>query len=183
MMTLHCSHGLARELQLPAPPAMSRATNALGDWYARAVTVDGEQRVVAVSSRSLLAVVFPLMEAGELATAFQQAVAHLLLRIGLGPEEVERELVQMTPTLLGSTRRADVPGRLYAAVAQVRSAMRQLPPGADLLELEERLAVTPRQALERRTPAEVTLRAFRHTAEIIELDAWRTRRAAQRRQQ
>jgi hypothetical protein len=181
MITLHCSHGLTRELELGAAPALGRATNALGDWYARAVTVEGERRIIAINSRSLLAVVFPLLEVDELVTAFQQAVAHMLLRLGLGPDEVERELVQMTPTILRSTRRADVPGRLYAAMAHARSAMRRLPSDATLLELEDTLAISPRQSLDRRTPADVTLRAFRHTAEVIELDAWRARRGTLRR--
>jgi len=181
-MTLHCSHGLMRELDRVSSPALARATNALGDWYARAVPLEGSSRVIAVSSRSLLAVVFPLIEPDELATGFQQAVAHLLLRIGLGPDEVERELVQMTPTLLRSTRRADLPGRLYAAVAHARSALRQVAADGPVLELEDRLARTPRQSLDRRTPAEATLRAFRHVAEVIELDGWRVRRAARRSQ-
>jgi hypothetical protein len=180
MMTLYCSHGLMRELGLPAGPALARSTSLLGDWYARFVAAGSGRCILAISSRSLLTVAFPLVEQRDLTTAFQQSVAHLLLRLGLGPDEVERELVLMTPTLLRSTRRADVPGRLYAAVAHARASLRSLPAGASLLDLEDRLAASPRHALLRRTPAEATLGAFRHTAEIIEITTWRTRRAAAR---
>lgn len=175
-MTLHCSHGLTRELALPSSPALARSSNVLGDWYARFMVVNGDRSVLAVSSRSLLTVAFPLVEHGDLVTVFQQAVAHQLLRLGLGPDEVERELVQMTPTFLRSTRRADIPGRLYAAVAEARAALRRLAPAASLIELEDRLALSPRQSLDRRTPAQATLAAFRNRGEVIDIEAWRSRR-------
>jgi len=177
MMTLHCSHALARELGLPPGLALARAGNALGDWYARFVAVDGVRCVIAVSARSLLTVAFPLVEHEDLVTVFQQSVAHQLLRLGLGPDEVERELVLMTPTFLRSTRLADIPGRLYAAVAEARAALRGHAPGPNLIELEDRLAQSPRHALERRTPAQATLAAFRNKADVIHIEAWRGRRS------
>jgi len=180
MMTLYCSHAMMREAGLVSAPALARATNLLGDWYACPATAATGRSVLAISSRTLIAVAFPLVEQGDLTTAFQQSVAHLLLRLGLGADEVERELVLMTPTVMKGTRRADVPGRLYAAVAQARSTLRGLTPGDSLVELEDRLAASPRLALDRRTPGDATLRAFRNLAEVIDLEAWRSRRAASR---
>jgi hypothetical protein len=180
MMTLHCSHALTRELAV-ADVAIARANNTLGDWYAVSVTAARYPQVLAVNSRSLLVVAFPLANPGDLVAAFQQAVAHLLLRLGLTTDELEQELIRMSPTLIRSTRRVDIPGKLYAAVAHARGYLRHHSEESSLLELEDRLARTPRQSLLGRTPAEATLAAFRHSAEVIELDAYRARRKAQQR--
>lgn len=175
-MTLHCSVTLARGMP-NAGGVPARAANILGDWYAVAVTATSQRYVLAINGRSLLVVAFPVVQPQDLVMAFQQAVAHLLLRVGLTADEVERELSLMTPTLPRPIRRPEIPGRLYASLAQARSRLRAGADEHNLLRLEDDFAATPRQALARRTPSECALAAFRHTAEVIELAAYRRARA------
>ncbi len=121
MNALRCTAKLRRRLgpEELAEPGPGKAL--LGDWYAHLLTVDRQPLVLAVSERSLLAVVLPARDLRNLARHFLRAVRERLVRIGVEEAAVEKEMACLQPLAFAATRSRSVLGSLNEFVFQLKA--------------------------------------------------------------
>ena len=70
-------------------------TTSLGDWYAKPLSVPGEQLILCTSALSLLSVIVPAADAARLPVNLMQALSMLLREFGVAPSRIERETDEM----------------------------------------------------------------------------------------
>lgn len=121
MTVLRCTAKLRRRLGLGKLPEPGPGAAALGDWYAHLLTVDRQPLVLAVSERSLLAVVLPARDLKNVARHFLRAVRERLVRIGVNEAAVERELACLQPLAFAATRSRSVLGSVNDFVFQLKA--------------------------------------------------------------
>lgn len=116
-----CTARLRKRLGLEDLPEPGPGSAALGDWYANLLTVDRQPLVLAVSERSLLAVVLPARDLKNLARHFLHAVRERLVRIGVDEAAVEKEMACLQPLAFAATRSRSVLGSLNEFVFQLKA--------------------------------------------------------------
>jgi len=110
----------------------------LGDWYANLLFTRPQQLVLCMNERSLLCVVVPAREAGQLGARLRDAVSGLLLDIGVPAGRVNTEVQRMEPMAIGATASRAILGCMNDAAFQLSH---RLAPGVSLRDLGLRLAV------------------------------------------
>lgn len=136
MVALRCTQRLLRRLRVDLPAGdPGAARNALGHWYANAISVNRSTLVLAISERSLLSVVLPGPPFGSLAIRFPEALGQLLRALAVPEIQVLKELALMTPVTIAATANRQVLGCLnqYAFELSVHCEDH---PSATLLERE-----------------------------------------------
>lgn len=121
MNAFRCTAKLRKRLGLEELPEPGPGRAVLGDWYAHLLTVDRQPLVLAVSERSLLAVVLPARDLKNVARHFLRAVRERLVRIGVNEAAVERELACLQPLAFAATRSRSVLGSLNEFVFQLKA--------------------------------------------------------------
>ncbi|MFO0585537.1 MAG: hypothetical protein U0229_24915 [Anaeromyxobacter sp.] len=121
MYTLRCTAKLLRRLGPPSQGASEPPSNLLGDWYATLVHAPRMQLVLMVSERSLLPILVPAREAATLTERSPGALAEVLLRLGVLPSVIEREVAAMAQATIGRTANRRVLGSMNDFVAMMRS--------------------------------------------------------------
>lgn len=121
MNALRCTAKLRKRIGLEALPEPGSGIAALGDWYAHLLTVGRQPLVLAVSERSLLAVVLPARDLKNLARNFLHAVRERLARIGVDEAAVEREMACLQPLAFAATRSRSVLGSINDFVFQLKA--------------------------------------------------------------
>ena len=161
MFTLRCTRKLLRRIgATPSSEAIAPST-VLGDWYANLLYTRPVQLVLAMSERSLLAVVVPAAPLRTLQERLRMQVEELLGAIGVPTECVAREVEAMREVLVGTTASRAVLGCMNDAVAQLQAyprGRRGEPPV--LVDLELHLAENIYSLTEYRTPWIRTLELF-----------------------
>lgn len=155
MNALRCTAKLRRRLRLGELPDPGSGNAALGDWYAHLLTVDRQPLVLAVSERSLLAVVLPARDLPNLPRHFLRAVRERLQRIGVDEAAIELELACLSPLAFGVTRNRSVLGSINDFVFQLKARAAH-PLGRDWTHqsFEDELGEIPCSPLEYRYPVE-----------------------------
>jgi hypothetical protein len=161
MFTLRCTRKLLRRIgATPSSEAIAPST-VLGDWYANLLYTRPTQLVLAMSERSLLAVVVPAAPLQTLQERLRTQVEELLGAIGVPPESVAREVEAMRQVSVGTTASRAVLGCMNDAVVQLQAYPRgcrgELPA---LVDLELYLAENIYSLTEYRTPWLKTLELF-----------------------
>ena len=161
MFTLRCTRKLLRRIgATPSSEAIAPST-VLGDWYANLLYTRPTQLVLAMSERSLLAVVVPAAPLHTLQERLRMQVEELLGAIGVPPESVAREVEAMREVSVGTTASRAVLGCMNDAVVQLQAYPRgrrgELPA---LVDLELHLAENIYSLTEYRTPWMRTLELF-----------------------
>jgi hypothetical protein len=119
MVTLRCTQKLLQRARLIPSSTPVEPTTRLGDWYATVVPFR-KPLVLALSEKTLLAVVLPLAPAGTLLRRWPAAVRELLGALGLPPGRVAEEVLAMQNASVGVTASRGIVGCLSEAVARVR---------------------------------------------------------------
>jgi hypothetical protein len=107
--------------------------------------------VLCVSDRSLLPVVIPARRARTLVPRFQDALAELLVLLGVSTAEIERELAEMVDARIGRTASRTILGSMNDFLRMLSSRR----PGTSLLQVPRELAEAPCGPLEMRSPDDV----------------------------
>jgi hypothetical protein len=161
MFTLRCTRKLLRRIgATPSSEAIAPST-VLGDWYANLLYTRPVQLVLAMSERSLLAVVVPAVPMQTLQERLRTQVEELLAAIGVPPESVAREVEAMREVSVGATASRSVLGCMNDAVAQLEAYPRERwGELRGLVDLELHLAENIYSLTEYRTPWLKTLELF-----------------------
>jgi hypothetical protein len=131
----------------------------LGDWYANVLVVRPEHLVLAVSERTMLAVVVKARDVRALPGRIRWAAREVLLAIGVTSEVVERELEEMQLSAFAKTNNRKVLGGLNDFMFQLEYAY-HAHPEYSLLEHSLRLSRTPSGVIERVFPDKAALALF-----------------------
>lgn len=116
MFTLRCTRKLLRRLGARPSSEAITPTTLLGDWYANLLYRRPQQLVLAMNERSLLCVLVPAAPADRLGLRLRDAVADLLLGIGVPSPLVSAEMQAMEPMAVGATASHAVLGCMNDAV-------------------------------------------------------------------
>ena len=137
MLTLRCTRKLLRRLGATPSSEAIAPTTVLGDWTANLLYTRPQQLVLAMNERSLLCVLLPAAPGDQLGLRLRQAVAELLLEIGVPTDAVKAEVQAMEPMAIGATASRAVLGCMNDAASQL-SQWRE--PGVSLRDLGLQLA-------------------------------------------
>jgi hypothetical protein len=159
MFALRCTQKLLDRIKAspdsePVPP-----DTVLGDWYVNLVRAGRTQVVLAVSERTLLPVVVPLKEARTVARRISEAVAPMLLSIGIPAEAVNVERDAMLDVVIAKTANRRVLGSLNDLAFQLQVGLVHFP-DCTLLQHSLWLARTPLKLIEYGAPDRATVAAF-----------------------
>lgn len=112
MLILRCTAKLLSRLKVPVATAPPSSTTRLGDWYATILIWRPAHRVLLVNELTRLAVVLPARELSTLAQRIPDAVARVLLDIGVEPGVVEEERRAMAEISFAKTASRSVLGTM-----------------------------------------------------------------------
>lgn len=159
MFALRCTQKLLDRIKASPDPEPVPPDTVLGDWYANIVRAGRTQLVLAVSERTLLPVVVPLKEARTLGRRISEAVAPMLLSIGIPAEAVIVECNAMHDVGIAKTACRRVLGSLNDLAFQLQVGLVHFP-DRTLLEHSLWLARTPLKLIEYGAPDRATVAAF-----------------------
>jgi len=148
MVVLRATQPVLR--RLPPATAVGRDSDtALGDWYAKRLTVDKQPLLLLISSRSLLAILALARDVRSLPDRLPAMVTERLRQLGIPKGAIEAEIRAMEPVLVGPTRDRSVLGTLvdFGKTVPVFLPMNGWD-NRDLRLLEDRLAETPCRVME-----------------------------------
>jgi hypothetical protein len=115
MFTLRCTQKILDRIKLKrkeVAEADLEPTTALGDWYVNTLNIGPERWVICVSSRSLLSVVIPARELGNMPDSLTRRVGALLADLGAPATAIAREQREMEEMAYGVTRDRSVVGSM-----------------------------------------------------------------------
>jgi hypothetical protein len=159
MFALRCTQKLLDRIKASPDPEPVPPDTVLGDWYANIVRAGRTQLVLAVSERTLLPVVVPLKEARTVGRRISEAVAPMLLSIGIPAEAVIIECNTMQDVSIAKTASRRVLGSLNDLAFQLQVGLVHFP-DRTLLEHSLWLARTPLKLIEYGAPDRATVAAF-----------------------
>ena len=136
-----------RKLRTALPVTSDVSTpsdTALGDWYVNRIVVDRRPLLLLVSAASLLPLLVPAREVGELPNRIAELVERRLTRLGIASRMIEAEHRAMSRVATGATRDRSILGIM---VDFAKAVPYHLEPGywddTSLALVEDRLAETP----------------------------------------
>lgn len=88
------------------------STTILGDWFAQPLSVGRLRFILLVCERSRLAVLMPARDAKHLARNFPDALADVLVYLGIPPTAIDRELAEMRECAVAVTNNRSVLGSM-----------------------------------------------------------------------
>jgi hypothetical protein len=137
VFTLRCTRKLLRRLgATPSSEAIAPST-VLGDWTANLLYTRPQQLVLAMNERSLLCVLVPAAPGERVGLRLREAVAELLLEIGVPAGAVKTEVQAMEPMAIGATASRAILGCMNDAAFQLSQ---RRAPGVSLRDLGLQLA-------------------------------------------
>lgn len=169
MFALRCTQKLLDRLKAAPDPAPAAPDTVLGHWYAQLVVAGRTQVVLAVSERSLLPVVVPAAPGKALVPRLIDALAPMLLSVGVPSDAAAAECAAMRQWTYAKTASRPIVGSLNDLTFQLQVGLRNAPDRGPLA-LALWLAQTPLSVLERSSPDRATVAAFeaqwvlKHTA-------------------
>ena len=122
MVVLRCTRQLLLRLkEFDAAPS-ARSTMRLGDWYGTLIRMGNRHVLLFISERSRLPVLIPVRQADRLRLAFPDAVAAMLVAVGVPEDAIERESSMMSEIEFGPTRSRSLVGSLtdFSFMTRVR---------------------------------------------------------------
>src|ERR1039458_5945829 len=91
MMTLRCTERLLKKRPGPWDQRQDNLQPTLGDWHANLVRLGPKPVVLAVNDVSLLAVIVPGKDFGNLLAAFRDRLMRHLIRLGVSADRMAHE--------------------------------------------------------------------------------------------
>jgi hypothetical protein len=163
MFTLRCTQkllrrGLAETAGEQAPP-----TTLLGDWYANVLVARPQHLVLCISERTLLPLVVPAKNIQQLPLRLEQALAPVLIALGIEAPAVARELAAMQSPRIGRTASKRTLGSLNELMFLLQGQL-EWQPSLSLLAHSLRLSQTPMKGVEHSFPDRATTALFASAA-------------------
>jgi hypothetical protein len=141
MLVLRATQKLLKRIGKPdADPPQS--TTILGDWFAQPLSVGHGRYILLASERSRLPILMPAKDVKNLARNFPDALAEMLLALGIPAESVEREVEACDDIVIAATNNRSLLGTLNDYANMLQWAMPNRP-NATLLDTALWLADTP----------------------------------------
>jgi hypothetical protein len=166
MLVIRATRKLLNQLGQPVtdPPV---STTVLGDWYAKPFSVARRRFILLISEKSRLAALMPGRDVAHLPKNLPEAIKRQLVRLGVPPEAVAREIKECGDVVVATTASKSLLGTLndYAYIAKLRIADQV---EVDLDDEAFSLSHTPLSPLKYKYAAEKTLRLF-------DIEPWRIR--------
>jgi len=156
MLAIRCTRKLLDRIGPPVA-VYAPSTTKLGDWYAQPLAVGHRRYVLLVSQRSRLPVLMPGRDLKQLAHNFPDALAAVLLALGLPRQGVVAELAEARTAVIAGTRSRSLLGTLSDFSLLLKAYLAERP-GADLTVAALWLSRTPVGPLAHETPERVTRR-------------------------
>ena len=103
MVTLRGTAAIIKRLGIKPAADPPGSTTLLGDWYLTLSRIGRVQRVMAVSSVTLLPVILPARDLRSLPQRLPDAVAEMLLVLGVPAAAVRTEIEAMRETTIAAT--------------------------------------------------------------------------------
>src|SRR5512138_2176547 len=120
MVVLRATARLQKRLKAPVEADPGKSTTSLGDWYANLIHLGRKPFVIAVSGKSLLAVLVPAQEVAALPERFPGIVRDRLLRLGATDSEAALEAERMHPVVAAPTDSRSIVGALNIFARDIR---------------------------------------------------------------
>ena len=163
MFAVRATQRLLKRGAAPIATEPAEPTNVLGDWYANVLVVRPEHLVLAVSERTMLAVVVRAKDVRGLPNRIAQAAREVLLAIGVAPSVIEREIEEMQSATFAKTKDRRVLGGLSDFMFQLDYAY-HAHPEFSLLDHALRLTRTPSGVIEHVFPDKAARALFEAAA-------------------
>lgn len=147
MVALRCTQKLLARIGAPSP-VTALTTTLLGDWYARPVALGRQRLILLISEHSRLPVILPARDVKHLARNFPDALARVLLGLGIPASAVEREVEATREAVIAKTDSRSLLGTLNDFAFMLEWQLRE-EPAADLVQTALELSHTPVRPLGR----------------------------------
>src|SRR5512138_1264343 len=112
MLVLRATAKLHKRLKAPVVADAGKSTTSLGAWYANLIYLERKPVILAVSEKSLLAVLLPARDLATLPQRFPGIVRDRLLRLGVPAELADREVGEKAEVVVAPTANRSVLGVL-----------------------------------------------------------------------
>jgi hypothetical protein len=159
MVIIRCTRKLLQRIGPPSPDSPP-STTLLGDWYAGPVAIGHQRLLLLISARSRLPVILPGRDVKHLAQNFPEALARVLLGLGIPATAVDREVEATREALIATTNSRSLLGTLNDFSFLLKWEL-QGAPAVDLVEAALRLSGTPVAPLGPGFPDQVTRQLLR----------------------
>lgn len=159
MVNLRCTRRLLKRLAGAASAELSPATTVLGDWYCNLVYTRPEQLVLCMNERSLLVVLLPASDFGNVGRRFRSEVVSLLTRIGVPSVAVVAEERAMGELAFAPTASRTVLGCLNEAMFALSYELDE-PRFGSIVEIEDYFADYIYSTTKYRHPKKLALELF-----------------------
>lgn len=173
---MRCTEKLRKKLRLPKLEEEAPAsTTGLGDWFGNPVSTRHARVILLVSERSRLAVLVHARQLDRFERRFADAVADLLLDIGVPAESVAREREAMNDLVYARTNSRSVLGTMNDYTFALRIHLEE-EPEKTLHEIALILSTTPVGPLGYDSPEKVVTTLLGSTGrETVASRLWRGR--------
>ena len=159
MYALRCTERLRKRVAVPfAAEPIPSSTTILGDWFVGLQSFGRRQLVLAISARTLLPVLLPARNVRDLPTTLPDAVARVLLRLGVPDAAVASECAEMTEAVVSKTNDRRILGSMNDFARMLDGWLR--PGRDDLVDAALDLARAPCGPIAMDSPNRLTLRLF-----------------------
>ena len=158
MYALRCTERARKRMAVQFAVAPIHSTTVLGDWFVGLQFFGRRQLVLAVSARTLLPVLLPARNVRDLPTALPDAVARMLLALGVPRTAVATECAEMKDAVIAKTNDRRVLGSMNDFARMLDG---WLPPGRDdLIDAALDLARAPCGPIGMDSPNRLTVELF-----------------------
>jgi hypothetical protein len=154
MVAIRCTKKLLARIGVPSP-VIEPTTTILGDWYAQPVAVGHQRLILLISEHSRLPVIMPGRDAKHLVKNFPDALARILLGLGIEASAVEREVEATRGAVIAATNNRSLLGTLND-FSFLLSAHMENAPEIDLVDLALWVSRAPVSPLGMSSPDRVT---------------------------
>lgn len=111
MVTLRCTRKLLNQIGTPSE-VTEPSTTVLGDWFANLIYIGRHRFILLISEHSRFPVLMPGRDVKRLADNFPEALSQVLLRLGVSPFAIEREVGEMKDAVIAKTNNRSLLGTL-----------------------------------------------------------------------
>lgn len=147
MVAIRCTKKLLARIGSPSP-VTEPTTTVLGDWYARPVAIGHQRLILLISEHSRLPVIMRARDVKHLARNFPEALARVLLGLGIEMSAAQREVEATREAVIAKTDSRSLLGTLndFSFMLQWQLLDR---PNLDLMQAALALSHTPVRPLGR----------------------------------
>ena len=160
MLVLRCTQKLRGKKPGPVGGPYDALEPTLGAWHANLIYLDRSPIVLCVNDRSLLSIIVPGRQFGNILTGITSRISQRFKRMGLSEELLLQEQTSMRSVEVQPTNSRSVLGSMNDFVRGLQWQVRTRLHVEALDELEDLLSETPMGALDYKYPIDVAYQLF-----------------------